>query len=164
MTDEEKQAVLQFMGVAYGDAHQQDQMIVGKSGQLQPSSHVMKERFEEVLRTPTQPQQQFYAHAPAQEPAQEPVPSPEPVITAIEPVSMEEAARELAQLQAAPTPGMPPPEPAQPMEINDQLEFDLSEPTKLDQLFELVKSQTLLLEEISLKLDNGKRAKSTKKR
>ena len=49
MTDEEKQAVLQFMGVAYGDAHKQDQMIIGQSGQLQPSSHVMKERFEEVL-------------------------------------------------------------------------------------------------------------------
>ena len=161
MTNEEKQAVLQFMGVAYGDAHQQDQMIVGKSGQLQPSSHVMKERFEEVLRTPTQ-QQQHYAHAQPAEPP--PVAELEPAPTPIEPVSMEEAARELAQIQAPPIPPISPMSSEAPAEINNQLEFDLSEPTKLDQLLKLAKAHKLILEEISLKLDNGKRAKVTKKR
>jgi len=158
MTNEEKQAVLQFMGTVYGDAHKQDQMIVGQSGQLQPSSHVMKEQFEKVIRTPTQQQQEqqhHYAQAQAQ------APDPAPVATPIQPVSMEEAAKELAQVQATPTQEMLPPEPTQ---TNNQLEFDLSEPTKLDQLLELAKQQNLLLEEISLKLDNGKRAKSTKKR
>ena len=153
MTNEEKEAVLQFMGIAYGDAHQQDQMIVGQSGQLQPSSHVMKEQFEKVIRTPTQ-QQQEQQHHYAQ--AQAPEPEPAPVATPIQPVSVEEAAKELAQVQATPTP--------EPTQTNNQLEFDLSEPTKLDQLLKLAKQQNLLLEEISLKLDNGKRAKSTKKR
>ena len=165
MTDQEKQAVLQFMGTVYGDAHKQDKMIVGQSGQLQPNSHAMKEQFEQVLRTPTHPQQLN-----ATQPAPDPVASPQPVPTAIEPVSMEEAARELAEIEAArelaeieaaPIPATAPPE---PVPINNQLEFDLSEPTKLDQLFELVKAQKLLLEKISLKLDNGKRAKDTKKR
>ena len=60
MTNEEKQAVLQFMGTVYGDAHKQDQMLIGQSGNLRPNSHVMKERFEEVIRTPTE-QQQYIA-------------------------------------------------------------------------------------------------------
>ena len=162
MTDQEKQAVLQFMGVAYGDAHKQDQMIIGQSGQPQPSSHVMKQRFEEVHRTPTQPQQlNVPAPAPVQEPVASPQPQPEPAPVAIEPVSMEAAARELAQIEATSIPHAPP---VEHVETDNQLEFDLSEPTKLDQLFELVKSQNLLLEEISLKLDNGKRAKGIKKR
>ena len=40
---------------------------------------------------------------------------------------------------------------------SDQMELDLSEPTKVDMLINLVKEQHLLLKEISLKLDNGKK-------
>ena len=156
MTNEEKQAVLQFMGVAYGDAHKQDQMIVGQSGQLQPSSHVMKERFEEVLRTPTQ-QQQYNAPAPA--PVQEPVASPPEAQAPIQVVDPQQAAQELAMTEA-PAPAAAPDTPMHP----DQLEFDLSEPSKVDKLINLVKEQSLLLKQISLKLDNGKGAKVTKKR
>ena len=39
----------------------------------------------------------------------------------------------------------------------EQMELDLSEPTKVDMLINLVKEQHLLLKEISLKLDNGKK-------
>ena len=128
-------------------------MIVSKSGQLQPNSHKMKERFEEVLRTPTVQQQ--YNEYPSHEPAPTPQPETQAPPGPVQPVSIEQAARELAQTEASPSPV--------PVS-NDQLEFDLSEPTKLDQLLKLAKQQNLLLEEISLKLDNGKRAKSTKKR
>ena len=157
MTNEEKQAVLQFMGTVYGDAHQQDQMLVGQSGNLQPSSHVMKERFEEVIRTPTQQQQYIAAqqqqqHAEQQQ--QQHAPEPSPVVE----VDVQQAAQELATAEAqSALPG-----PTGETRSN-QLEFDLSEPTKLDKLIDLAKQQNLLLKEISLKLDNEKRAKSTKK-
>ena len=153
MTDDEKAAVLQFMGTVYGDAHQQDQMLVGESGNLQPSSHVMKERFEEVIRTPTQQQQYMAAqqhaaqqHAEqqhAEQQQQQHSPEPSPVVE----VDVQQAAQELAAAEAQ----------------SNQLEFDLSEPTKLDKLIDLVKQQNLLLKEISLKLDNGKKAKVAKK-
>jgi len=156
MTNEEKQAVLQFMGTVYGDAHQQDQMLIGQSGNLQPSSHVMKERFEEVIRTPTEQQQYLAAqqqNAPAPAPVQEPVASP------VVEVNVEQAAQELAAVET---------QTASPVVITEptssnQLEFDLSEPSKIDKLIDLIKEQNLLLKKISLKLDNGKGAKATKK-
>ena len=140
MTNEEKQAVLQFMGTVYGDAHKQDQMLIGQSGNLQPSSHVMKQRFEEVIRTPTEQQQYLAAqqqNAPAPAPVQEPAAS-------------------------APPAAAPPAVTTNP-DSSNQLEFDLSEPSKIDKLIDLIKEQNLLLKKISLKLDNGKGAKSTKK-
>ena len=159
MTDEEKQAVLQFMGTVYGDAHKQDQMIIGQSGQLQPSSHVMKEEFEKVIRTPTEqpqhmPAQQHNAPAPAPE---EPGATP----TNVEVVDLQQAAQELAASESAASTSIE----ADPQVLDSgQLEFDLSEPSKVDKLINLVKEQSLLLKEISLKLDNGKGAKVTKKR
>ena len=58
-------------------------------------------------------------------------------------------------------------QPVQPAPVpttdSDQLEFNLSEPSKLDKLIDLVREQNLLLKQISLKLDNGKRAKVAKK-
>ena len=60
---------------------------------------------------------------------------------------------------AAAAPAAAPDTPVNP----DQLEFDLSEPSKVDKLINLVKEQSLLLKQISLKLDNGKGAKATKK-
>ena len=159
MTNDEKKAVLQFMGTVYGDAHKQDQMIVGQSGQLQPSSHVMKQRFEEVIRTPTQQQQQ---NAPAPAPALEPAASP-PEQQAVQPVqvvNVEQAAQELAQSAAPETLALDPPSTAQ---NPGQLEFDLSEPTVLDKLVDLAKEHNLLLKEISLKLGDGKKVKPIKK-
>tara|TARA_R110002012_G_scaffold87765_3_gene216851 strand:+ start:1652 stop:2125 length:474 start_codon:yes stop_codon:yes gene_type:complete len=156
MTNEEKQAVLQFMGTVYGDAHKQDQMLIGQSGNLRPNSHVMKERFEEVIRTPTEQQQYLAAqqqNAPAPAPVQEPAASP------VVEVNVEQAAQELAavEIQSA-----PPAVITEPTGSN-QLEFDLSEPSKIDKLIDLIKEQNLLLKKISLKLDNGKGAKATKK-
>ncbi len=157
MTDEEKKAVLQFMGTVYGDAHKQDQMLVGQSGDLQPSSHVLKQRFEEVIRTPTEQQQH---NAPAPAPVQEPVASPPeaqpPQPQGVQVVDVQQAAQELAMAQ----PVQPAPVPTTD---SDQLEFNLSEPSKLDKLIDLVREQNLLLKQISLKLDNGKRAKVAKK-
>ena len=155
MTNEEKQAVLQFMGTVYGDAHKQDQMLIGQSGNLQPSSHVMKQRFEEVIRTPTEQQQH---NAPAPAPVQEPAASP------VVEVDVQQAAQELAaaQAQSAPPAAAPPAVTTKP-DSSNQLEFDLSEPSKIDKLIDLIKEQNLLLKKISLKLDNGKGAKSTKK-
>ena len=94
MTDEEKGALLQFMGTAYGDAHKQDQNIVGKSGQLQPISQHMKQEFEEVFNTPTHPHPQ---NALAPVPVQGPVASgpPGPPTGPISPVTVEQATKEL---------------------------------------------------------------------
>ena len=48
--------------------------------------------------------------------------------------------------------------------VADQEEFDFSEPAKIDKLINLIEKQTLILERISLKLDNGKSAKNRKQR
>ena len=155
MTPQEKHALLQFMGTAYGDAHKQDQMIVGQSGQLKPNAHELKQQFEQIAATPAYQQQN------APQPAsvhQEPVApqQPEQPVPAgpVQPVSIEQAARELAQTEAPPSPV--------PVS-NDQLELDLSEPTKIDKLIKLVEEQHLLLKEISLKLGDGKKVKPIKK-
>ena len=155
MTSEEKAAVMQFMGQTYGEIHKQDQNIVGGAGNLQPSSHVMKEVFEKTAHIPTvvtqqqQQQQQWQQQQQQQQQQQEQQQQQQ-----VQPVPPEQAARELAQTQA----------PEQPQLVPiyddidpDQMELDLSEPSKVDQLISLVKKQTLLLEEIKLKLDNGKK-------
>jgi len=155
MTPQEKETVLQFMGQTYGESHKQDQMIVGESQQLRPQSNQLKQQFEHVLRTPAQAPQQQNAPMPA--PVQGPVSTPEaPAFVPAAPVSVEQAARELAEAEQQPviTPHVG---------NNNQLELDLSEPSKLDKLIDLTKQQNLLLEKISLKLDNGKRTKVTKK-
>tara|TARA_R110001583_G_scaffold139389_1_gene291575 strand:- start:2225 stop:2692 length:468 start_codon:yes stop_codon:yes gene_type:complete len=151
MTPEEKAMVLQLMGQTYGEAHKQDQMIVGRSGNLSPKAEEMKEMFAHTAQLPTidpnlQPHQQpIPAQAPQAPPAQ-----PQPV----EQVTPEQAAEEIAATQI---PVQVTPEP-------DQGEFDFSEPSKVDQLISLVKKQTLLLEGIKLKLDNVKPAKSNKQK
>ena len=152
MTPQEKHALLQFMGTAYGDAHKQDQMIVGQSGQLKPNAHELKQQFEQIAATPAYQQQ----NAPPPAPVQEPVATPQPEVPSgpVQPVSIEQAAKELAQIQSPPSP-LP--------TSNDQLELDLSEPTKIDKLIKLVKEHTLLLKEISLKLGDGKKVKPIKK-
>ena len=142
MTPEEKAAVMQFMGQTYGQAHQQDQMLANDSGNLQPSSQHIKQVFEETARLPTvtrQPQQ----GAPQQEAAQEVVP-----------VTPEQAAREIAALST--------PQVEDNVQNPDQLEFNLTEPSKIDKLINLIEKQNLLLKGISLKLDNSKDTKAKK--
>ena len=147
MTPEEKAAVMQFMGTTYGQAHQQDQMLVGGSSNLQPKSQELKKVFEQTAHMPTvskQPQQQLQqAAAPPAE---------------VNTVTPEQAAQEISAQQTIRTQQPPTVEQIDP----NQVEFDFSEPSKLDQLIDLIKDQNLILKDIRLKLSDGKNAKSKK--
>ena len=163
MTPEEKAMVLQFMGQTYGEAHKQDQNIVGHAGNLSPKAGEMKQIFQNTAQLPTvspnlQPHEQpISAQAPPVQPisAQAPPVQPQPAQPQpVQQVTPMQAAQEIAATQI---PVQVTPEP-------DQGEFDFSEPSKVDQLISLVKKQTLLLEEIKLKLDNAKPAKSNKQK
>ena len=145
MTPEEKAAVMQFMGQTYGQLHQTDQNIVGSATNLKPKSEEMKRVFEQTAHLPTVQQH------PQQLPPQQQAP-PQPV----QQITPEQAA---VELQQAPEPA---PAPVQVPNNPNQMEFNLSEPTVTDKLVNLLKEQNLLLKEISLKLDNGK--KTTKGR
>ena len=150
MTPEEKAVVMQFMGQTYGQLHQQDQNIVGNAGNLKPKSHEMKQVFEQTAHMPVV---QKNPQAPPPQPQAAP---PQPV----QQITPEQAA---VELQQAP----PVVEPVkqlnnEPVHNPNQMELDLSEPTVTDKLLDLLKEQNLLLKEISLKLDNGK--KTTKGR
>lgn len=57
MTPSEKQALLQFMGVTYGQALKTDRDIVGQSAHLRPVSEQLKQQFTQVMATPTTEQQ-----------------------------------------------------------------------------------------------------------
>ena len=147
MTPEQKAMVMQFMGQTYGETHKQDQNIIGSSGNLSPKSQELKQVFENTARMPTiTPQHPQHPAQPVPEQAPPPQAPPQPV----QPVTPEQAAQEIAASQAPPIP--------------DQEEFDFSEPAKIDKLIDLVEKQTLILEKISLKLDNGKSAKNRKQR
>ena len=45
MTPDEKNALLQFMGTVYGEQKKQDEMLVGQSTNLRPTSDGVKETF-----------------------------------------------------------------------------------------------------------------------
>mgnify|MGYP003132322419 CR=1 FL=1 len=145
MTPEQKAGLMQLMGQTYGEAHKNDQMIVGKSGNLSPTSQQLKTQFENVARIPTQ-----HRHPVPQAPPQAP---PTPV--EVQSVTPEQAAQEIAAQRTIRT--------EQPININ-QLEFDLSEPSKVDKVISLIEEQNLILKQISLKLDNGKTTKSRKQK
>ena len=49
MTAQEKQALLQFMGVTYGAAVKMDRDIVSSSNQLTPISDSIKHQFERIM-------------------------------------------------------------------------------------------------------------------
>ena len=53
MTPDEKNALLQFMGTVYGEQKKQDEMLVGQSTNLRPTSDGVKETFDRTLKTPT---------------------------------------------------------------------------------------------------------------
>ena len=156
MTPEEKNALVQFMGTIYGESKKNDDMLVGQSTNLRPKSGEIKRQVEQVLRAP--------AAAGAQQPQQAPPSAP----VAQPQVTPEQAAQELAQV--TPQPVTPQPvSPQQPPHVEvdpNQMEFDLSEPTKLDKLIELIENQNKILLEIrdnSIKSKyNAKRAKNKK--
>jgi hypothetical protein len=142
MTPEEKAAVMQFMGQTYGQAHQQDQMLVGSAGNLQPKSQELKQVFEQTAKMPTRMRHPQQGHP------QEVAPQE------VAPITPEQAAQEIAALST--------PVVEDNVQNPDQLEFNLTEPSKIDKLINLIEKQNLLLKGISLKLDNGKDTKAKK--
>ena len=153
MTPAEKNQLLQFMGQTYGHIHQQDQMIVGQAGNLKPGSQELKQSFETAAKLPVQEQ-----YSKPNVPGPPPAPAQAPPVE-ISTVTPEQAAEQLALPTPEPVPPQPTPE--QVLHSN-QLELDLSEPSKLDKIIEVLKEQNLLLNQISLKLDNGKKAPNKK--
>ena len=161
MQPEERNTLLKFMGQVYGETKQQDQMLVGQSTNLQPKSDEVKKQFEQVLRSTSTPA----SHQPQQAPpSSEPV-QPLPVQANV--VTPEQAAAELAQAQQEQV-IVPGPVQTSVEQLNDpnQMEFDLSEPSKVDKIIELLENQNKILVEIrdsSIKSKyNAKRAKNKK--
>tara|TARA_R110000824_G_scaffold60345_2_gene161338 strand:+ start:1112 stop:1606 length:495 start_codon:yes stop_codon:yes gene_type:complete len=159
MTAEEKAGLMQLMGQTYGEAHKQDQMLVGQSGNLQPQSQHLKQQFEQVAKAPTVPPRHNYPPPPQPSPEQQPAAPSAP----IQQVTPEQAAQEIAAAPQ-PTPVAPVAVPAAVVDTGNQLEFDLSEPSKIDKLIKLTEKTNLILEQIRLKLDNGKTAKGNKQK
>lgn len=174
MNQSEKETLLQFMGQVYGETKKNDQLLVGQSQQLQPRAEQVKQQFTQVLKAKAQPNgpvQPYTQPAPSpeagtQQPVtQQPV-TPQPVTP--QPVTPEQAAKELAQVTV--TPEQATQELVQVVQEQavdpNQMEFDLSEPTQLDKIIELLESQNKLLVEIrdsSIKSKyNAKRAKNKK--
>jgi len=155
MTPAEKNQLLQFMGQTYGHMHQQDQMIVGQAGNLKPGSQDLKQSFETAAKLPVQEQ-----YSKPNVPGPPPAPAQAPPVE-ISTVTPEQAAEQLALPTPEPVPVPPQPTPEQVLHSN-QLELDLSEPSKLDKIIKALKEQNLLLNQISLKLDNGKKAPNKK--
>jgi hypothetical protein len=152
MTPQEKAAVMQFMGQTYGEAHKQDKMIIGETGNLAPNSNQLKQVFEQTARMPTVERPYPQAMPQQEQP-------PEAIPTQVAPISPEQAARELQQ------PVIPdvPVSVEQPSD-HGQLDLDFSEPSKADKIIKMLEKQNLILKEISLKLDNGKSVKTNKQR
>ena len=151
MTNEEKTLVMQLMGQTYGQVKQNDSMIVGKAGNLQPGSEVMKQQVEQLMAQPTRPNPGPHAPAPA--------PAPDQLAPSAKPqeVSHQQAAQELLQLEQA--------HQAETIsEEKDQLEFNFREPEKIDKLIEAVELNRLLLKEIKLLLENNGTKKASNKK
>lgn len=79
MTDQEKAALLQFLGVTHAQAKQTDQMIVGQSQFLKPISNTISQTFEQVLKTPTFANNDYRQQPVYQEPVQQAPVYQEPV-------------------------------------------------------------------------------------
>ena len=153
MTPGEKAALVQFMGTMYGESKKNDDMVVGQSTNLQPKANQLRNQVERVLRVPVQQS----TGTPPQHVATQ---SPSNIVTP------EQAAVELAQVQQEQVVG---PGPLNHVELHNdpnQMELDLSEPSKVDKIIELLESQNKLLVEIrdsSIKSKyNAKRAKNKK--
>mgnify|MGYP003630212428 CR=1 FL=1 len=164
MDASEKDTLLQFMGQVYGETKKNDQMVVGQSQQLQPRANQVKQQFEQLLRTPAQARADTLRQPVQVQPTQ-----------AARVVTPEQAAQELAQVtQEQPVASQPtnvlpvqyePVGEVIPVDPN-QLEFDLSEPSKVDRIIELLEVNNKLLVEIRdsgiQSKHNAKRVKNTK--
>ena len=150
LTPEAKAALMQFVGQNYGAMNKQDQMIVGQSGNLQPNSAQLKQTFESIAKMPT-----------VQRPQQAPPPQQEGAPQPVAPVTPEQAAQELREVQQPPVQVQ---QELPPQSNDNQLDFDFTEPSKIDKMVDLLEKQNLILKEISLKLDNGKKVKINKQR
>ncbi len=145
MTNDEKSALLQFMGTVYGEQKKQDTMLVGQSTNLRPTSDGVKQAFDRALKAPTvnEPPRQIQ-QAPVQNPQQTtPAPSEGPAV-APGPVSVEQATRELAEIATTPIQEevIQQPVTQQVVDVDpNQFEFDFSEPGKVDKLIELAEKQ-----------------------
>ena len=151
MTPAEKNQLLQFMGQTYGHMHKQDQMIVGQAGNLKPGSQELKQSFETAAKLPVQ-EQYSKPNVPG------PPPAPAQAAEQLALPTPDQAAQEIAAQRTIRTEQ---PQPVDEVDPN-QVEFDFSEPTKINQLIDLIKDQNLILKDISLKLDNGKKAPNKK--
>lgn len=162
MTPAEKTQLLKFMGQTYGQVHQQDQMIVGQAGNLKPGSQEVKQSFETAAQLPVQ-EQYSKPNVPGPPPMgapPAPVQAPPVEISTVTPA---QAAEQLALPEPVPVATAVAPEPVPiPAPQSNQLELDLSELSKLDKIIKVLKDQNLLLKQISLKLDNGKKASNKK--
>lgn len=157
MTPEAKAAVMQLMGQTYGQMKKQDEMIVGQSAQLQAKSNEMKGLVEQLVKTPTvaNPNRPPQPQGPPQQQAPQPEAAPVPQGPPSAPVTPEQA---MAELQAAPAPVAP-----APVQVEQTMEFDFSEPSAIDKLVELQKETNLLLKDIKLQLES-KNVKPTRKK
>ena len=171
MTSDEKAALVQFMGQLYGESKKHDQMLVGQSTNLQPKSNEVKQQFEQVLRSPVSVDEQ------SQRVPQQPTPAQSVAtleqttaeLASVGPsvITPEQAAAELAQVQQEQSIALVPNADKTGLEEvvyqapavdPNQLEFDLTEPTKLDRLIELIEQQNKILLEIknnSIKSKHG---------
>ena len=157
MTPEEKAAVMQFMGTTYGEAHKNDGMMVSPSTNLKPSAEQAKRVFEETARIPTVNRSNQSLPQPPANLGEFP-PEQQAPTQLVAPVSPEQAAQEIA---AQRTIRSEQPQVVEEIDPN-QVEFDFSEPTKIDKLIDLIEDQNLILKDIRLKLSDGKNAKSKK--
>lgn len=137
MTADEKQALLQFMGVTYGAAVKMDRDIVSSSNQLTPISDSIKYHFERLMPVPVDD----YPHT-------QPV-SPPPPVT------------EPTPLGAAYPPELQPaaPEPIPQQAYQGTVAHD---PTLIDTLISIRMALTRIGDILELKQANDKPAKKSK--
>ena len=139
MTAQEKQALLQFMGVTYGAAVKMDRDIVSSSNQLTPISDSIKHQFERIMPVAVDDR----PHSP---------PSPEPYTPPT----------------AAPVPlGVAYPPELQPVgsESNSQQVYKgtvAHDPTLIDTLISIRMALTRIGDILELKQANDKPAKKSK--
>ena len=128
-----------------------------QNGQEEISAEQAKRVFEETARIPTVNRSNQSLPQPPANLGEFP-PEQQAPTQLVAPVSPEQAAQEIA---AQRTIRSEQPQVVEEIDPN-QVEFDFSEPTKIDKLIDLIKDQNLILKDIRLKLSDGKNAKSKK--
>tara|TARA_R110000796_G_scaffold20781_1_gene61604 strand:- start:5170 stop:5706 length:537 start_codon:yes stop_codon:yes gene_type:complete len=156
MNQEDKNAVLQFMGQMYGESKKNDGMLINQSTNLKPKSDEIKDVFEKTLHSTVQERSQHNPAAPHMEP---PVmaPSEAPAYASTPAlVTPEQAAAALAETVAperVPLPVSVVHEEVRVAPDQEQLEFDLTEPSKIDKLLDLIKAQNKIISTINKNIE-----------